>query len=41
MENLRQTDQVIRGWLKEIRKDVLGELHDPLSVAKKVVAKIL
>lgn len=41
MENLRQTDQVIRGWLKEICKDVLGELHDPLSVAEKSSRKDL
>ncbi|GEN96055.1 inositol monophosphatase family protein [Pediococcus ethanolidurans] len=41
IENLWQTDHIIRGWLKEVREDILSELHDPLAVAEKTSRKDL
>ncbi|KJU73409.1 fructose 1,6-bisphosphatase [Pediococcus damnosus LMG 28219] len=41
MNNLQQTDQIIRGWLEELRMDVLREMRDPLAVSEKTSRKDL
>lgn len=40
-EKLKQTDQLIRGWLSDVRQTVIADLHDPLSVSEKASRKDL
>ena len=41
MEKVQETDQVIRGWLEDVRMDVLREMQDPLAISEKSSRKDL
>jgi len=41
MKKVQETDRVIRGWLEEVRMDVLKEMQDPLAISEKSSRKDL